>query len=460
MLLPGRAAAADAPQGFFTKIADFGLSPGLVARRDERLRVLAPNNSPGFAFNSLPMNWCTHAIHGQPAVSTAPLPGIASLSASAPVRFEVFATVGQLPVADWLAVANDLPKPLTPECLALLETKGDKYLTDHRYLIGYQQDVPVACFCFHAMPLGSQWLSSEFLKRLPFVGLIARALSCNCMLLCGNPFLTGPLGYAVAPHLSPEEVASLAQDAVAVVRRAFPRAEGVLFKDVPEDVSAWMQARGLIVAPAQPNMVLPLAPEWTTFQDYTAAMSTKYRQRVTSTYKKSAALTTERLTADQALEMQDELYRLFLHVFRDGTFTLAEPGRNYLPELRARMKEACSLVLYRLEGKPVAFRTVLLDGDSLDCHFVGYDATLNHDYKLYQRMLYDYVADGLALGLREVRFGRTATEIKSTVGALPRPLENLTGWFRPGVRHLARRMMRKIEMPEYVLRHPFKEVAG
>lgn len=407
------------------------------------------------------MNLCYHATSGQLAAgllyAAQTIPHPTQKADDRPFTFSTFRGVAEIPVQDWLAVNPALPKPLSPDCLTLLESEAQKSLSSHCYVLVYQDNRPVGAFSFHAIPLGAQWLSSPQLRQLPFAGLMARALSCNCLLLCGNPFLTGPLGFATAPDLLPDTVARMAHEVTQVVRKTIPRAQGVLFKDVPEDIAEAMQSRGLLSAPAEPNMVLALAPEWATFQDYTAAMSTKYRQRVTSTYKKSAALTTERLTLEQVDAMQDELYALFLQVFRDGRFSLAEPGRSYLSVLRERMREACSIVVYRLEGRAVAFRTVLVGNQGLDCHFVGYEQSLNHDYKLYQRMLYDFIADGLALGLTEIRFGRTATEIKSTVGAMPQPLENVVEWFCPGVSHVARRMMRKVQMPEYTLRHPFKE---
>ncbi|MFT4879094.1 MAG: hypothetical protein ACI9LS_001253 [Flavobacteriales bacterium] len=47
------------------------------------------------------------------------------------------------------------------------------------------------------------------------------------------------------------------------------------------------------------------------------------------------------------------------------------------------------------------------------------DYNLNHQYSLYSRMLYEYIMMGIESGVKQISFGRTASEIKSSVGAYP-----------------------------------------
>ena len=55
-------------------------------------------------------------------------------------------------------------------------------------------------------------------------------------------------------------------------------------------------------------------------------------------------------------------------------------------------------------------------------HFVGIDYALNKERAIYQRMLYDYVAMAIEKNLSAINFGRTASEIKSSIGATPQDL--------------------------------------
>ena len=64
--------------------------------------------------------------------------------------------------------------------------------------------------------------------------------------------------------------------------------------------------------------------------------------------------------------------------------------------------------------------------NNLDAHFVGINYEYNREYAVYQRMLYDYIQIAIENRLQQINFGRTASEIKSSVGAEP---QNLTIYF-------------------------------
>jgi hypothetical protein len=76
-----------------------------------------------------------------------------------------------------------------------------------------------------------------------------------------------------------------------------------------------------------------------------------------------------------------------------------------------------SLYGYFLNDRLVGFRSSLNATDRLIAHYVGFESGVNAEHKLYQRMLYDYVAEGIEKKLPAIHLGRTALEIKSTVGA-------------------------------------------
>jgi hypothetical protein len=63
--------------------------------------------------------------------------------------------------------------------------------------------------------------------------------------------------------------------------------------------------------------------------------------------------------------------------------------------------------------------TAVICGDRCEAHIVGLDYEFNRDYGIYQRMLYDYVEIAIERRCSYLVFGRTAAEIKSSVGAFP-----------------------------------------
>ena len=64
----------------------------------------------------------------------------------------------------------------------------------------------------------------------------------------------------------------------------------------------------------------------------------------------------------------------------------------------------------------------IVNNDSLDAHFVGIDYSLNKQLAIYQRMLYDYIQIAIKQQLKVINFGRTASEIKSSIGATSQDL--------------------------------------
>lgn len=58
----------------------------------------------------------------------------------------------------------------------------------------------------------------------------------------------------------------------------------------------------------------------------------------------------------------------------------------------------------------------------LDAHFIGIDYSKNKEFGIYTRILNDYVRLGIETKSTQINLGRTASEIKSTLGAQPKTL--------------------------------------
>jgi hypothetical protein len=70
----------------------------------------------------------------------------------------------------------------------------------------------------------------------------------------------------------------------------------------------------------------------------------------------------------------------------------------------------------------ISFFTVIEDGEWLDAHFLGYDPGVNKRYHLYHHMLLTMIDLAAQRGFRKLQLSRTATEIKSSVGAAGVPM--------------------------------------
>ena len=202
-----------------------------------------------------------------------------------------------------------------------------------------------------------------------------------------------------------------------------------------------------------PNMVVKNA--WKTMPAYVAAMRTKYRQRYQSTLKKSAGISAQKLSFIQIVDYKDELNALFRNVVRLDKFNLEQIAEDYFIRL-AQMPEF-SLYGYFAGERLVGFRSSIDAGEKLIAHYVGFDEQVNSEQKIYQRMLFDYVEEGIAKKAAEIHLGRTALEIKSTVGAEREDytlLFHSDNWF---YRTVGNYYVSRLRATEFEARSPFRD---
>ena len=202
-----------------------------------------------------------------------------------------------------------------------------------------------------------------------------------------------------------------------------------------------------------PNMVVH--NEWPTVQAYVKAMRTKYRQRYQSTMKKSARMTVQKLNLTQIAVHKADINALLANVVRQDKFNLEQIPEDYFIRLAAMQQ--FSLYGYFLADRLVGFRSSLDASDRLIAHYVGFEADANTEQKIYQRMLYDYVAEGIEKKLPSIHLGRTALEIKSTVGAEREDyflLFHSDNWF---YRTIGNYYVSRLVATDYEARSPFRD---
>ena len=205
-------------------------------------------------------------------------------------------------------------------------------------------------------------------------------------------------------------------------------------------------------------MVFYIPEAMQSFDDYLSALSSKYRQRYKSTLKKSKALEVRELTAEDIDNLEDDLFQLYGEIVDLGKFKVAPIDRGYFSELKKKISSRLRIFAYFQNSTIVGFRSSLQFADFLEAHYVGYKKPLNSEMKIYQRILYDYIAEGLERKKRKIKyisFGRTATEIKSSVGAVEVPLLNLLYLKSKFLNKMAPLVLKKLKK-QYQLRHPFK----
>lgn len=254
------------------------------------------------------------------------------------------------------------------------------------------------------------------------------------VLICGNLILTGEHGYYISDDSLIEEesirLVAAAMDLLQDIEEATTKKKVhiQMFKDYPAKATREAIKIGLRKAnyhkyTIQPCMYMRLPKEWASFDDYTNAMSSKYRVRARRAAKKGAELTKRELTLEEIEANNDRIYELYSNIAGNVGFNAYTFDEKYFLALKKNLGDDFKLVALYLEGKMVAFYTAIFSGNEMEAHFLGMDYEYNREYQVYLNILYNLIDMGIYHQVELIDFARTALEIKSSVGAVPRELD-------------------------------------
>ena len=247
------------------------------------------------------------------------------------------------------------------------------------------------------------------------------------LLVCGNLLLTGEHGFHFTEGKIDRELQfRLLEECIRKVHSIWEDRglyiDGIFIKDIePRHLP---QTRVLSDKKYRrftfhPNMVLTIREDWKSFDDYLAALSSKYRVRAKRAYKAAKDLVRKDLDLSYIRNNNQRLYQLYLSVMDNASFNMVVLNEHYLPALKEAYGDQFRLTGYFLGDELVGFCSTLQNGEELEAHFLGFEAGCNRKCQLYLNILYDILRQGIELGCKKVVYARTAMEIKSSVGAEP-----------------------------------------
>ena len=95
----------------------------------------------------------------------------------------------------------------------------------------------------------------------------------------------------------------------------------------------------------------------------------------------------------------------------------------------------------------------------MDTYFLGYDDVIQKDKMLYLNMLYDMLLYSIRHRFKNIVFGRTALEIKSSIGAKPTEMFGLIKHHNPLINKCVAKLFKYLEpKTEWTARNPFKNI--
>jgi hypothetical protein len=303
------------------------------------------------------------------------------------------------------------------------------------------------------------------LKNIKVASFVRKFLSlffCNeyiKIMFCGNIFLSGEHGISSSNSISKNEIMiqiGTALDAVAANTKPL---HAIFIKDFKgESLKNTRQFLnfGYSEIKVEPNMIIQLQPEWKSFEDYKNILKSKYRVKANKADSTSSTLNTRLFTEHDFETYKDELQALYQNTIANASFNAQVLNLNTYIHLRATFKDNFIVKAYFLEDKLVGFLTALVNKNTLDAHFIGLDYELNKSHAIYPRILNDYVRLGIEKQVSSINLGRTASEIKTTIGANPLELSCYIKHKNPFLNSLIKPFFKRIKVKEFRQHSPFK----
>lgn len=285
------------------------------------------------------------------------------------------------------------------------------------------------------------------------------------LLICGNTFVSGEHGVYIQKN----------QDKKAIVKELaesinhFVNSNKKLKKDIDAFLIKDFEKESLSITDelkdfkyhtflVEPNMRLQIHENWQSFDDYLASMKTKFRVKAKKAFKLSTAIRIEDVSLNNINQILPKITTLYKKVASNADFNLGNFNLESYKDLKEKFGDNYILKTYWLEDKIVGFISGVINKNSLDAHFVGIDYQLNREYAIYQRMLYDYIEIAIYKNLKTINFGRTASEIKSSVGAVP---QNLTMYLRHKksiTNKILKLFLQRVQPTPFHQKFPFKNL--
>ena len=279
------------------------------------------------------------------------------------------------------------------------------------------------------------------------------------LLFIGNNMLSGQNAFAVKNDALIPEVLKTLKNAVAELNQSF-KIHLTSFKDfMPGDLPYFDQPafKKDLKFTSQPNMIFQINPAWAHEDDYVMALTKKYRDQFKRSRNKASSIEKRKLTLDDIEDQQEIIYDLYMHVAENAPFNTFYLPKNHFYILKEKLTDDFMLYGYFIDGKLIGFNTLIKNGKSLDTYFLGYDDKIQKEKMLYLNMLYDMIACGISLKFENIIFGRTALEIKSSVGATDTSMFGFMQHSQPLINQFLGRIFNYLE-PEtaWKRRSPYK----
>lgn len=333
------------------------------------------------------------------------------------------------------------------------------------YIVVYYNNRVVGIVYFQWIEIGHDFFTQEKFPKEINTKLRAYLLKkiSGSLLLCGNFFATGTNGFffkELVPVNIINKIISKLRCELCSIKNTSSGLNFVMVKEFWTDNQIEIQKelnKKTSKFQIDVNMVLDIKPTWLSYDDYLNAMTTKYRTRAKSVIKKTSDIRVVQFNSEEIKKHETEILKLYLAVLKTASFNMIKLNTDSFYNLKKALKHNFIFNAYFKDDKMVAFSTACINKNYLDANYVGIDYSVNTIQPIYQKILHDYVRLAIDLKVNELRFGRTAETIKSSLGAKPQEMNLYVKHMNPILHTLLKHLTNYVKPSSYEIRNPFKK---
>lgn len=387
--------------------------------------------------------------------------------------FTLFDNAARVSVNDWNSVFERLPLFLELQYLSILENcRNTKMLP--RYVVVYKNQKPCGIIYFQIVDFQAgifgdllsgqvETIRSKRMKLFEsYIGSNKEEVLMR-LFTCGNNLVSGDYGYLFSKNIKAELAHSILLEIIDLVSKE-EKLRGTISAVLLKDFEKPLQPKDLFIEEkyteffVEPNLIVDIPANTHSLSDYTALFSKKYRNRAKSIFKAGERMTKKDLDLNDLQKHEADIYKLYESVYEKAKFKLMKLPPDYFTEIKKWTPEQFFVSGFFLEDKLIAFSSYfLMDDESLEAHYIGFDYDLNPEYELYQNILYTNIEAAILNKRKKVNLGRTAAEIKTTVGAKAVDLICYTKPQNTISKLILKPFISFLQPAEWTPRNPFKE---
>ena len=285
------------------------------------------------------------------------------------------------------------------------------------------------------------------------------------ILFIGNNMLTGQNAYSFSSTTKSVEALIELKKASQVLEQRL-KSQGkkvhlISFKDFTEDqLPLFNQANfsAFYRFQIQPNMVFEIHENWHSIDDYINDLNKKYRDQYKRARKKAIDIEKRKLDLNGIRAHESVIYELYYHVAKSAPFNTFLLQKNHFSSLKRNLNHDFLFYGYFLNGQLIGFNTLIKNGETMDTYFLGYNENIQREKMLYLNMLYDMIGYSIKKKFKKIVFGRTALEIKSSIGAESQAMFGFIKHQNPLLQWQMPRVFNSLQPKvDWQKRNPFKE---